>query len=125
MSAGIVYYLVREAGPVTRDLAIHRVADAAVACLQKLIQTCETENGFDMCGVTTNEYGLVGVEWLIYSYRPGDNVITCHGSPAVSRDYIFRQPGLPVRPPSSSRPWQPRGVRQASSQPDPPSLAEI
>ena len=104
MPDGVTYYVVREVGGAMRDFAIHRVFDAAVACLQKVIRRFETETGFDLFGMSTDEYGIVSLEWLIYSYRRGENVIQCHGRPAASRDYVFRQPGVPLRTPSSSRP---------------------
>lgn len=102
MPDGVTYYVVREVGGAMRDFAIHRVFDSAVACLQKVIRQFETETGFDLFGVSTDDYGIVTMEWLIYSYHVGEKVIQCHGSPAVSREYMFRQPGLPLRKPSSS-----------------------
>jgi hypothetical protein len=104
MPSGVTYYVVREVGGAMRDFAIHRVFDSAVACLQKVIRQFETEIGFDLFGISTDEYGIVTMEWLIYSYRVGERVIQCHGHPAVTRDYVFRQPGAPLRAPSSSLP---------------------
>lgn len=104
MPNGITYYVVREVGGAMRDFAIHRVFDSAVACLQKVIRTFETEIGFDLFGISTDEYGIISLEWLIYSYRVGENIIQCHGLPAVSREHVFRQPGVPLRAPSSSLP---------------------
>ena len=102
MPVSITYYIVREIGGAMRDFAIHRVFDSAVACLQKVIRQFETAAGFDLFGLSTDEYGIAVLEWLIYSYRRGDTVIKCHGHPAASREYVHRQPGVPLRAPSSS-----------------------
>lgn len=86
----IVYYIVREAGTSSRDLAIHRVFDAATVTLQKIIHSTETEVGFDLFGVNVDDYGLFLDEWLIYSYRKGDTCIRCFGRPALTREYVYR-----------------------------------
>ena len=104
MPVGVTYYVVREVGGAMRDFAIHRVFDSAAACLQKVIRRFDTETGFDLFGISTDECGVVTMEWLIYSYRRGEKIIQCHGHPAASRDHVFRQPGVPLRTPSSSLP---------------------
>ena len=104
MPASITYYIVREIGGAMRDFAIHRVFDSAVACLQKVIRQSEIDTGFDLFGISSDEYGIIITEWLIYSYRAGETVIKCHGSPAMSREYVFRKPECPLRTPSSSLP---------------------
>jgi hypothetical protein len=115
MSASVTYYVVREIGGAMRDFAIHRVFDSAVACLQKVIRQSETETGFDLFGISTDAYGIIITEWLIYSYRIGDTVINCHGSPAMSREYIFRKPAYPLQKSSSSLPHSEYIARQRAS----------
>ena len=104
MPTGITYYVVRDTGTMTRDLAIHRVFDSAVTCLQKIIRTYDTTGGVELWGLTADEYGIVNLEWLIASHRPGEKTITQHGHPVATRDYVFRQPGLPLRPPTLHSP---------------------
>jgi hypothetical protein len=66
MPAGITYYVVREIGGAMRDMAIHRVFDSAVICLQKVIRHYETETGFDLWGLATDEYGICSYECLFF-----------------------------------------------------------
>jgi hypothetical protein len=126
MPDGIKYYVVREVGGATRDLAIHRVFDSAVICLQKIIRRCETETGFELWGITTDECGMMTMEWLIYSYQKGDKIIARHGDPAVSRDYVFRRPGVPLRAPSSSLPHREyNAARRMGSRPSSPVVPAV
>ena len=116
----IVYYIVREAGTSSRDLAIHRVFDAATVSLQKIIHSTETEVGFDLFGVNVDDFGLFLDEWLIYSYRKGDTCIRCFGRPALSREYVYR-PRHHTR--QDLRGMSP-AVRPLDSGPPPPPLPE-
>ena len=136
----IVYYIVREAGTPCRDMAIHRVFDAAVVCLQRLIHTVETETGFDLFGIAVDDYGIFQSEWLIYAYKAGDTIIQTFGQPAMSREYIYRpqqsstaarrvslRPGIAVRRTESSSvlPSPASTNTEAASHPHPPTSSEI
>lgn len=83
------YYIIREPKIcASRDISIHVILDASVACFQRIIDKLTDIKEIELWGVAVDQCGYISTEWLIYSYSRASNVLTKHGEPTEKQTVV-------------------------------------
>jgi hypothetical protein len=72
------YYIIRDALDANHVIAIHKIYDSAIACLNRFIRLENYHRYLDMTRVGVDEFGCVAGEMLMYSYSKQTRRIINH-----------------------------------------------
>jgi len=93
------YYFIRDALGANHVIAIHRIYDSAIACLNRFIRLENYHRYIDMVRVGVDEFGCTTDEMMMYSYSKQTRRIINHMMIADTSGGDDGRPALKIKLP--------------------------